>query len=47
MVLGGEITLTRDGKTEAFTAGDLCELAAGCQHTVTVGPEGVADIGQR
>src|SRR5207344_647617 len=42
MVLGGEITVTRDGKPETFTAGDHCEIAEGCQHTTKVGPEGVA-----
>jgi quercetin dioxygenase-like cupin family protein len=44
MVLGGEITLTRDGKPEAFRAGDHCEVSAGCLHTEKVGPEGVAYI---
>jgi quercetin dioxygenase-like cupin family protein len=44
MVLGGEITVTRDGKPETFRAGDHCELAEGCQHTTKVGPEGVAYI---
>jgi hypothetical protein len=44
MVLGGKITLTRDGNTETFGAGNHCELPAGCQHTAKVGPEGVAYI---
>jgi hypothetical protein len=44
MVLGGEITVTRDGKPETFSAGDHCELPVGCQHTTKVGPEGVAYI---
>ena len=44
MVLGGEITITRDGRPETFTAGDHCELAEGCQHTAKVGPEGVAYV---
>ena len=44
MVLGGEITLTRDGRSETFKAGDHCELLAGCLHTAKVGPEGVAYI---
>jgi mannose-6-phosphate isomerase-like protein (cupin superfamily) len=44
MVLSGEITLTRDNKAETFRAGEHCELAAGCQHTTKVGPEGVAYI---
>jgi quercetin dioxygenase-like cupin family protein len=44
MVLGGEITLTRENQAETFRAGDHCELPAGCQHTAKVGPEGVAYI---
>ena len=44
MVLGGEITVTRDGKPVLFRAGDHCEIPAGCQHTTQVGPEGVATI---
>lgn len=44
MVLGGEITLIRDGKPETFRAGDHCEVPAGCLHAEQVGPEGVAFI---
>jgi hypothetical protein len=44
MVLGGEITIVRDNKAETFRAGDHCEIAAGCQHTAQVGPEGIAYI---
>ena len=44
MVLGGEITVTRDNKAETFQAGDHCEIPARCQHTTKVGPEGVAYI---
>jgi hypothetical protein len=42
MVLAGEITVTRDGKSDVFHAGDHCEIPAGCQHTTLVGAEGVA-----
>jgi quercetin dioxygenase-like cupin family protein len=42
MVLSGEITMTRDDKADTFRAGDHCEIPAGCQHTTSVGPEGVA-----
>ena len=42
MVLGGEITVCRNGGSETFRAGDHCEIPAGCQHTTKVGPEGVA-----
>ena len=44
MVLSGETTVIRDNKAETFRAGDHCEIAAGCQHTTQVGPEGVAYI---
>jgi quercetin dioxygenase-like cupin family protein len=44
MVLGGEITLIRDGKPETFRAGDHCAVPAGCLHAEQVGPEGVAYI---
>ena len=44
MVLGGEITVTRDNNPQTFHAGDHCELPAGCMHTTKVGPEGVAYI---
>jgi quercetin dioxygenase-like cupin family protein len=44
MVLSGEITVCRDGRTDVFRAGDHCEIPAGCQHTTSVGSEGVAYI---
>ena len=44
MVIGGEITLTRGGKTETFRVGDSCAVAAGEVHAEHVGPQGVADI---
>jgi mannose-6-phosphate isomerase-like protein (cupin superfamily) len=44
MVLSGEITVIRDGESETFSAGDHCEIPAGCQHATKVGPEGVAYI---
>lgn len=44
MVLGGEITVGRDGRHDVFRAGDHCEIPAGCQHTTKTGPEGVAYI---
>jgi len=42
MVLGGEITVCRNGGSETFRSGDHCEIPADCQHTTKVGPEGVA-----
>lgn len=43
MVLGGEVTVTRDGRAETFRGGERCEIPAGCQPT-KVGPEGVAYV---
>ena len=47
MVLGGEITITRDGKAETFRPGDTCMVPAGTMHAEHVGPEGVAYLAGR
>ena len=47
LVLGGEITITRDNAPETFRAGQCCEVPAGCMHVEQVGPEGVAFISGR
>jgi len=47
MVIGGEITLTRDGKAETFRVGDSCAVAAGEMHAEQSGPQGVAYIAGR
>ncbi len=47
MVLGGEITITRDGKPQTFTAGQWCEIPANTPHAEHVGPEGVAFLSGR
>jgi quercetin dioxygenase-like cupin family protein len=44
MVLGGEITIARNGKAETFRVGDSCKVVAGELHAEHVGPEGVAFI---
>lgn len=44
MVLGGEITIVRDGASETFRTGDSCSVPAGCMHAEHVGPEGIAYI---
>ena len=31
-VLGGEITITRDNRSETFRAGQCCEVLANCMH---------------
>lgn len=47
LVLGGEITITRDNKPETFRAGQCCEVPSGCMHAEQVGPEGVAFMSGR
>ena len=47
LVLGGEITITRDNTPETFRAGQSCEVPAGCMHAEHVGPEGVAYVAGR
>ena len=42
LVLGGEITICRDGVATTFKPGECCEIPAGCLHTAQTGPEGVA-----
>jgi len=47
MVIGGEITITRNGHADRFVPGDHCTVAAGELHAETVGPLGVAYIAGR
>lgn len=47
MVIGGEITITRNNKADRFVAGDSCTVAAGELHAEAVGPQGVAYIAGR
>jgi quercetin dioxygenase-like cupin family protein len=47
MVIGGEITITRNGKPETFRVGDSCSVAAGELHAEHVGEQGVAYIAGR
>ena len=47
LVLGGEITITRDGRPETFRVGDSCAVPAGTMHAEHVGPEGVAYLAGR
>ena len=47
MVLGGQITLTRDGTSETFTAGQCYEVPAGQPHAEYAGPEGAAFVSGR
>lgn len=47
LVLGGEITIAREGKPETFRVGDTCAVPSGCVHAEHVGPEGVAYLAGR
>jgi len=47
MVIGGEITITRNGKADIFRVGDSCAVAAGETHAENVGAQGVAYISGR
>jgi mannose-6-phosphate isomerase-like protein (cupin superfamily) len=42
LVLGGEITITRDNTPVTFRTGQCFEVPAGYMHSEHVGPEGVA-----
>lgn len=47
LVLGGEITITRDNSPVTFRAGQCFEVHAGSMHAEHVGPEGVALLSGR
>jgi mannose-6-phosphate isomerase-like protein (cupin superfamily) len=47
MVIGGEITITRDGRAETFGVGDSCVVSAGEMHAENAGAQGVAYIAGR
>lgn len=36
-ILEGELTLTRDGRTQTFRAGETFEMPAGCMHSERCG----------
>jgi quercetin dioxygenase-like cupin family protein len=40
LMLAGEITLTVQGQSRTFHAGETFEMAAGCVHSEQYGPEG-------
>ena len=47
LVLGGEITITRDNNPVTFQAGQCFEVPSGCMHAEHVGLEGVALLSGR
>jgi mannose-6-phosphate isomerase-like protein (cupin superfamily) len=40
IILDGEMTLTMDGKSETYRAGDRCDVPAGAVHSAQMGPQG-------
>ena len=47
LVLGGEITITRDNEATTYRAGQCFEVPKGCLHAERIGPEGVALLSGR
>ena len=47
LVLGGEITLTVEGNSTAYRAGDVFTMQGGCRHAEAVGPQGVQYLAGR
>lgn len=40
IILEGEMTLTMDGQTHTFRAGERCDVRAGAVHSAKIGPAG-------
>ncbi len=40
LILEGEMTLTMDGQTHTFRAGERCDVRAGAMHSARIGPCG-------
>jgi len=40
IVLAGEMSLTMDGRTQRFAAGERCDVPAGAVHSARMGPQG-------
>ncbi len=40
IILKGEMTLTMDGQTHTFRAGERCDVPAGTVHSAKMGPAG-------
>ena len=40
IILSGEMTLTMDGRTATYRAGDRCDVPAGTVHSARMGPQG-------
>jgi len=40
IILHGEMSMTMDGQTKTYRAGDRCDLPAGTRHSARTGPQG-------
>ena len=40
IILDGEMTLTTNGMTQAYRAGERCDVPAGAVHSARLGPRG-------
>ncbi|HKT46011.1 MAG TPA: cupin domain-containing protein [Candidatus Acidoferrales bacterium] len=40
VILQGEMTLTMDGQTKTYRAGERCDVPAGAVHAARMGPHG-------
>jgi quercetin dioxygenase-like cupin family protein len=40
IILEGEMTLTMDGKSQTYRAGERCDVPAGAVHSAKMGPKG-------
>ncbi len=40
IILSGEMTLTMEGKSATYRAGDRCDVQAGVVHSAKMGPSG-------
>jgi quercetin dioxygenase-like cupin family protein len=40
IILHGEMTLTMDGRSTTYRAGDRCDVPAGARHAARMGPGG-------
>lgn len=47
LVLEGELTITREGRAQLYSAGDTFAMTAGCRHTERSGPEGARYLAGR
>jgi quercetin dioxygenase-like cupin family protein len=44
LVIEGEFRITVDGETKSYREGEEFELAAGCDHTESTGPQGATFV---